>query len=87
MCVCGMGIGTSVLLKMNVEKAADNLGVDATVTTADISTARGAAQGADLIMTSDELAEELGQISTPVQVVDNFMDISEIQTKLADHLG
>lgn len=86
-CVCGMGIGTSVLLKMNVEKAADNLGVDATVTTADISTARGAAQGADLIMTSDELAEELGQISTPVQVVDNFMDISEIQTKLADHLG
>ena len=86
-CVCGMGIGTSVLLKMNVEKAADNLGVDATVTTADISTARGAAQGADLIMTSDELAEELGQISTPVQVVDNFMDIAEIQTKLADHLG
>lgn len=86
-CVCGMGIGTSVLLKMNVEKAADNLGVDATVTTADISTARGAAQGADLIMTSDELAEELGEISTPVQVVDNFMDISEIQTKLADHVG
>jgi PTS system ascorbate-specific IIB component len=29
--VCGMGIGTSVLLKMNAEKVLRQLGIDATV--------------------------------------------------------
>lgn len=33
LCVCGNGIGTSVLLKINVEQAADNLGMDVNVTT------------------------------------------------------
>ena len=38
--VCGMGIGTSVLLKMNAEKVLAQLGIEATVTAADMSTAR-----------------------------------------------
>ncbi|HEY0259331.1 MAG TPA: PTS sugar transporter subunit IIB [Lacisediminihabitans sp.] len=83
-CVCGMGIGTSILLKMSVDKAADELGLDAEVTTADIGTAKGAAQGADLILTSGELAEELGGVSTPVIVIDNFMDGDEIKKKLQE---
>ena len=37
--VCGMGIGTSVLLKMNTEKALRTLGIDADVEAADIGTA------------------------------------------------
>jgi len=85
-CVCGMGIGTSIILKMNAEKALGRLGVPATVTTSDISAARGAAQGADLILTSAELAEKLADISAPVVVVNNFMDATEIETVLSDHL-
>ncbi len=83
-CVCGMGIGTSVLLKMNVEQAASQLGIDADVTTADIGSAKGAAQGADLILTSEELAEELSGASTPVVVIDNFLDSGEIKEKLQE---
>ena len=44
--VCGMGIGTSVLLKMNAEKVLQDLGIDADIEAADIGVARGAAQTA-----------------------------------------
>lgn len=84
--VCGMGIGTSILLKMNAEKALEELGVDADVEAADIGVARGAAAMADLVLTSAELAEQLEGIDTPVQVVDNFMDIEIIKAALEPHI-
>ena len=40
--VCGMGLGSALLLRMLVEKAVKKLNLDAQVTVADISTARGA---------------------------------------------
>ncbi|MDA0566905.1 PTS sugar transporter subunit IIB [Streptomonospora sp. S1-112] len=81
--VCGMGIGTSVLLKSNAERAAQELGLDADVEVADIGTARGAAATADIVLTSGELAAELGDLSVPVVVIDNFVDGTEVRDKLA----
>ena len=80
--VCGMGIGTSVLLKMNAEKALRNLGKDADVEAADIGTARGAARTAQIVLTSAELAPEIGDVPAEVVVIDNFMDVAEITEKL-----
>lgn len=84
--VCGMGIGTSVLLKMNIDQALETLGIEGDVEAADISSARGAATGADLIMTSSELVEQLGDIDTPIVVVENFVDQTEVQEKLQQGL-
>jgi PTS system ascorbate-specific IIB component len=81
--VCGMGIGTSVILKMNTEKALVRLGWDADVEIADIGTARGAAASADLVVTSQELADELGGLRCPVVVIQNFMKVDEIVEKLS----
>ncbi|MBV2365636.1 PTS sugar transporter subunit IIB [Streptomonospora nanhaiensis] len=81
--VCGMGIGTSVLLKSNAERAARELGLDADVEVADIGTARGAAATADVVLTSGELAAELGDLGVPVVVIDNFVDGTEVRDKLA----
>lgn len=81
--VCGMGIGTSVILKMNTEKALDRLGWDADVEVADIGTARGAAATADVVVTSQELADELGGLRCPVVVIQNFMKVDEIVEKLS----
>jgi PTS system ascorbate-specific IIB component len=86
-CVCGMGIGTSVLLRMNAEKAARALGLDADVTASDISAARGSAQGADLVLTSQELASELGTLPVPVVVISNFMDVKEVTEKIRAAAG
>ena len=81
-CVCGMGIGTSILLKMNTEKALDQLGRDADVEAADIGVARGAASSADLVLTSAELAEQLSDLSVPLRVINNFMSVDEIARAL-----
>lgn len=82
--VCGMGIGTSVLLKMNAEKVLAKLGVDADVEAADMGVAKGAAQTADIVLTSDELAGELGDVPAKVIIIDNFFDLEEITTKITD---
>jgi PTS system ascorbate-specific IIB component len=85
--VCGMGIGTSVLLKMNAEKALRTLGIDADVEAADIGTARGAARTADLVLTSADLADEIGEVPAEVIVVQNFTDVEEVTRKLRDAIG
>lgn len=77
--VCGMGVGTSMLLKMSIEKALKALGLEATVDLADISTARGQAAHVDLVVTSNELAERIGEIQTPIVTVSNFMDVNAIK--------
>ncbi len=82
--VCGMGIGTSILLKMNADKALEQLGIDGDVEATDIGTAKGAATTADLVLTSAELAEELEGLTTPVRVINNFMDVDEIAKQISD---
>ena len=85
--VCGMGIGTSVLLKMNAEKALRALDVDAEVEAADIGSARGAARMANLVLTSAELADEIGDVPTEVIVISNVTDVAEITDKLSAFLA
>ncbi|TFD65688.1 MULTISPECIES: PTS sugar transporter subunit IIB [Cryobacterium] len=84
--VCGMGIGTSVLLKMNTEKVLRTLGIDADVEAADIGVARGMARDAEIVLTSEELAEEIGDVEAQVIVIDNFFDLDEITEKLTSAL-
>lgn len=76
--VCGMGIGTSMLLKMQLDKVIKNLDIDADVDLADISTARGMAVNADLIVTSNELVDRIGDVTAPIIAVANFMDLDSL---------
>ena len=86
--VCGMGIGTSILLKMNTEKVLRALGKDDSidVEAADIGTARGAARDAEIVLISADLAEQLGTVSAKVIVIDNFLSLEEITSKLEGEL-
>lgn len=77
-----MGIGTSILLKMNAEKVLDTLGIEAEVEAADIGVAKGFGRIADIMLTSQDLAEEIGDVPARVIVIDNFFDLEEIKTKL-----
>jgi PTS system ascorbate-specific IIB component len=80
--VCGMGLGTGLLLRMQAEKALKELGIAADVEVADIGTARALASRADLIVTSEELAEQLGKVKPKVVTISNFIDLREMVTKL-----
>ncbi|MCU1405810.1 MAG: ascorbate transporter subunit, partial [Glaciihabitans sp.] len=74
--------GTSVLLKMNAEKVLAKLGIDADVEAADMGVARGAAQTAEIVLTSEELASEIGDVPAEVIIINNFFDLEEITEKL-----
>ena len=80
--VCGMGIGTSVLLKINAEKVLKILGIEATVEAADMSTARRASFDAQIILTTPELVESLRGVNAEIISIDHFFDLEELNTKL-----
>ena len=85
--VCGMGLGTGLVLRMQAEKALRELGIAADVEVADIGTARALAASADLILTSEELAAQLGAVKPKVVTISNFIDLREMVTKLKAALG
>jgi PTS system ascorbate-specific IIB component len=80
--VCGMGLGTGLLLRMQAEKALRELGIEADLEVADIGTARALASTADLILTSEELAAQLGQVKPKIVTITNFIDLREMVDKL-----
>jgi ascorbate PTS system EIIB component len=80
--VCGMGLGSGLLLRMQAEKALKQLGVEADVEVADIGTARAVAPTADLIITSEELAQQLGEVKPRIVTITNFVNLTEMVTKL-----
>jgi PTS system ascorbate-specific IIB component len=85
--VCGMGIGTSVLLKMNTEKVLRALDIDGDVEAADIGVARGMARDAEIVLTSREFVDEIGDVDATVIVIDNFFDLAELTEKLTEALA
>jgi PTS system ascorbate-specific IIB component len=80
--VCGAGIGTSVLLKMNAEKVLRSLNLEATVEAADIETAR-ASRDAQILLTTPELVEKLQGLPSEVIAIDHVFDLGEIGDKLS----
>lgn len=82
--VCGLGQGTSLILKMNVEQALNDKGIKADVEHMDVSSASGIQ--ADYIITSNELAESLGSHSAKVIVVNNYFDMEEINQAVDEHI-
>lgn len=83
--VCGMGIGTSVLLKMNAEKVLSQLGIDATVEATDMKTAR-ASSDAQVILTTPDLAQLMDGLKPEVITIEHFFDLEEITKKLSASL-
>lgn len=80
--VCGMGLGTSAILKSRLRTALDATGVEYQLDVTDASAVSG--QQADLIFTSNELAERMGKLPAKVVVIDNFMDREEIRRKAVE---
>lgn len=85
--ICGAGIGTSGILKVNAERVLDRLGLDADVTAADIAGVTAAASDAQIILISPELVERIGPTNADVIVVQNYFDLDELEQKLDEALG
>ncbi|MDR2007864.1 MAG: PTS sugar transporter subunit IIB [Alphaproteobacteria bacterium] len=84
--VCSFGVGSSMVLKMQIEKALKELNIKAEVETADLPTA--ASMNPDLIFTSPEFASEIKErVACPVIPIKKFMDYAEVMQAIKDNIG
>ncbi|GIT82154.1 PTS ascorbate transporter subunit IIB [Leifsonia sp. LS1] len=85
--ICGVGLGTSGILKVNAERVLERLGIDADVTATDVGSLSTAAADAQVILSSPELVERIGTTNADVIVIENYFDLDELERKLDEALG
>ncbi len=85
--ICGAGIGTSGILKVNAERVLQRLGIDATVVAADLDSLSAEADDAQVILTSPEFVAAIGRTFADVVVIENYFDTEELTQKLQRSLG
>jgi PTS system ascorbate-specific IIB component len=85
--ICGAGIGSSGILKVNTERVLGRLGIEADVTAAHLATLKTDAADAQVILTSPEFVDAIGKTNADVIVVHNYFDTAELTRKLQDALG
>jgi PTS system ascorbate-specific IIB component len=85
--ICGAGIGSSGILKVNAERVLRKLDIQATVVAADIESIQEVAADAQVILTSAEFVDAIGSTFADVIVVENYFDTAELTTKLEAALG
>jgi ascorbate PTS system EIIB component len=84
--ICGAGIGSSGILKVNAERVLGRLGIEADVTAAHLESLATDAADAQIILTSPEFVEAIGKTNADVIVVHNFFDTDELTRKLQQAL-
>jgi ascorbate PTS system EIIB component len=85
--ICGAGIGSSGILKVNAERVLAKLDIDATVVAADIGSVQDVAADAQVILTSAEFVAAIGTTFADVIVIENYFDTTELSAKLEAALG
>jgi len=82
MCCCGSGLGSSMLVRMNVEKVLKQIGIE-NVDVSHSSVSDATEGAADLFVVGKDLAEFVSTLSNVI-VLDNIMDMNELETKLKE---
>ena len=85
--ICGAGIGSSGILKVNAERVLKKLDIDATVIAADIASLTDVAGDAQVILTSAEFVSAIGATFADIVVIENYFDTEELTRKLETALG
>ncbi len=83
--VCGLGVGSSLILKMSVEKVAKEIGLRCDIEHWDMGTIAGVPH--DLIMSSKDLRGSFPDSITKIVYIDNIIDVNEIKEKLINFLN
>lgn len=83
--VCAFGVGSSMILKLTIEKAAAELGVQADVENTDLASAPG--MEADVIFTNYEWVDQLrGAVKAPIVPIRHYTNRAEVKSQLSDFL-
>ena len=83
--VCINGMGSSLILKMTVEKALKELGVEAQVSHIDAGQFKGCHP--DVCITTPSLAKTIGEREGMIMIITkNFTDVKAIKEKIKEAL-
>ena len=85
--ICGAGIGSSGILKVNAERVLKRLDLEADVTAAHLASLSTDAADAQVILTSAEFVDAIGPTNADVIVIENYFDTEELTRKLVEALG
>jgi ascorbate PTS system EIIB component len=85
--ICGAGIGSSGILKVNAERVLQRLDIEAEVVAVHLSGLAEAAVDAQVILTSPEFVDAIGVTWAETIVIENYFDTDELTTKLNAALG
>ena len=85
--ICGAGIGSSGILKVNAERVLARLDIEAIVIAADVASVQDVAADTQVILTSAEFVEAIGATFADVIVIENYFDTTELSAKLQAALG
>ena len=85
--VCGAGIGTSVLLKANVDKVLSRLEVEADVRAVTVDSVLEGEIDAQVVIATEEVAGLLTFVASELILVKNIFDLAELEEKLFVSVG
>lgn len=81
--VCGNGLGSSLILKINVDKILKQLDKEADVEATDVGSV--GSSGADLIVTTTQFESNLKSIDKDTIYVNNVMDNADLKEQLEEY--
>ncbi|MUK87684.1 PTS lactose transporter subunit IIB [Ornithinibacillus sp. L9] len=82
--VCGNGLGSSMIVEMNVNAILKDLGKEADVSHTDLATAKS--EQADVYLGSEDIVESLEDGKKNVVKLKNLMDKNELREALENNL-
>lgn len=84
--VCGAGVGTSTLLRMNINDAFKTFQLPFRVKVENTSLSRAKGSSCDLIVTFESFAADARKCCPDVIVIKNLMDKRELESKVKEYL-
>lgn len=82
LCVCGNGMGTSTILKINVKRICDENNIDSTVESCAFGEAMTYLPSTDIVLTSPEWSGMLPPSSAVIAETKNLIDVKAVTETL-----
>ena len=82
--MCGNGLGSSFMIKLNIQKVVKELGIEATVENTDLTT--GKTTDADIYVVASDIAGNFTKDGAKIVALGNIMDTNEIKEKISEYL-
>ncbi|MCE6115479.1 PTS sugar transporter subunit IIB [Mycoplasmopsis agalactiae] len=87
LCLCGSGMGTSMIIKLKTEQAMRELGIQGSVEALGLGMGKSVANNFDVILCTNNFVSEVSNSKASVHGLKNAMDINEIKAAFKDALA